>query len=155
MFELNPLNLTDAWWQHLLMLLVAGILGYIIGYRTGNATIMDLHDRLALLNVDLQKCRKSLLVATPKVKEVIIPDDLKIIEGIGPKIESLLNQANILTFKGLSETSSDRIKQILEAAGPRFQMHNTETWPKQAALAAAGKWEELKKWQDELDGGRL
>ncbi|MEJ6796117.1 MAG: 50S ribosomal protein L21, partial [Flavobacteriales bacterium] len=30
----------------------------------------------------------------------------------------------------------------------------TETWPAQAKMAAEGKWDELKKWQDELDGGK-
>ena len=29
------------------------------------------------------------------------------------------------------------------------------TWPQQAAMAADGKWDELKVWQDELDGGRV
>jgi len=32
--------------------------------------------------------------------------------------------------------------------------HVTDTWPKQAEMAAAGKWDELKKWQDELDWGK-
>ncbi|HBY69766.1 MAG TPA: 50S ribosomal protein L21, partial [Flavobacteriaceae bacterium] len=29
-----------------------------------------------------------------------------------------------------------------------------DTWPQQAQLAADGKWDELEKLQDELDGGR-
>jgi ribosomal protein L27 len=82
------------------------------------------------------------------------PDDLKKIEGIGPKIEELLHEAGIKTFAQLSETSAEKIKEILEAAGPRYTMHNPSTWAKQAALAAEGKWDELKKWQDELDGGK-
>lgn len=81
-------------------------------------------------------------------------DDLKIVEGIGPKIEELLHKAGIKTWQKLSETSADRLKEILDAAGPNFQIHDPSTWPKQAGLAAAGKWEELKKWQDELSGGK-
>ena len=85
---------------------------------------------------------------------VVSPDDLKKIEGIGPKIEEHLNAAGILTFAQLSETPVERVKEILEAAGPRFTMHDPSTWGKQAALAADGKWDELKAWQDVLDGGK-
>jgi large subunit ribosomal protein L27 len=81
-------------------------------------------------------------------------DDLKKIEGIGPKIAELLIAAGISTFAQLAETSADRIKEILDEAGPRFSVHNPTTWPKQAELAAAGKWDELKTWQDEMDGGK-
>ena len=48
-----------------------------------------------------------------------------------------------------------RISQILHAAGPRFQMHDPMTWPAQSLLAAEGRWAELKKWQDELDKGKV
>ncbi len=82
------------------------------------------------------------------------PDDLKKIEGIGPKIAGLLVEANITTFQALSESTPEQIKEILAAAGKRYAMHNPTTWPKQAELAAQGKWDELKKWQDELDGGK-
>jgi ribosomal protein L27 len=85
---------------------------------------------------------------------VVSPDDLKKIEGIGPKIEEHLNAAGIYTFAELSETPVERVKEILEAAGPRFSIHDPSTWGKQAALAAAGKWDELKAWQDVLDGGK-
>lgn len=81
-------------------------------------------------------------------------DDLKIVEGIGPKIAALLNKAGITTWKGLAETSVDRIKEILDAAGPAYQIHDPSTWPDQSRLADEGKWDELKKWQDELDGGK-
>ena len=81
-------------------------------------------------------------------------DDLKKIEGIGPKIAELLNADGIYTFAQLAATNPDHVKEILHAAGPRYQMHNPETWTKQAAMAAEGKWDELKKWQDEMDGGR-
>jgi predicted flap endonuclease-1-like 5' DNA nuclease len=82
-------------------------------------------------------------------------DDLKIVEGIGPKIAELLQNAGINTWKDLSETSADRLKEILEAAGPNFQIHDPGTWPAQARLADQGKWEELKQLQDELKGGKV
>ncbi len=81
-------------------------------------------------------------------------DDLKIVEGIGPKIEELMHHAGIKTWKQLSEASFDQLKGILDAAGPSFQIHDPGTWAKQAGLADQGKWEELKKWQDEMDAGK-
>ncbi|MBX2891797.1 MAG: hypothetical protein KF734_12760 [Saprospiraceae bacterium] len=82
-------------------------------------------------------------------------DDLKIVEGIGPKIEELLHNEGIKTWQQLSETSADRLKEILNAAGPNFQIHDPSTWPAQARLADQGKWDDLKKLQDELTGGRV
>lgn len=90
--------------------------------------------------------------ATPQA-EPPTPDDLKRIEGIGPKISSLLQGAGIITFAQLAESSVDRLKQIVDAAG-LSSIANPSTWPEQAALAAAGKWDELEALQDELKGGR-
>jgi len=81
-------------------------------------------------------------------------DDLKKVEGIGPKIEELLNNEGILTFEQLSKTDAERVKEILNAAGSRYQMHDPTTWPMQAEMAAAGKWDELKVWQDNAKGGK-
>ncbi|PTX60021.1 LSU ribosomal protein L21P [Kordia periserrulae] len=78
-------------------------------------------------------------------------DDLKKIEGIGPKIASTLNEAGITTFAELANTDAAKISEII--ADVRGN-HVTDTWPAQAQLAADGKWDELKKWQDELDGGK-
>ena len=82
------------------------------------------------------------------------PTNLKIIEGIGPKIEALFKADGITNWTELSASSIKRLKGILEKAGKRFQMHDPTTWSKQATLAANGKWDELEKYQDELDGGR-
>jgi predicted flap endonuclease-1-like 5' DNA nuclease len=81
-------------------------------------------------------------------------DDLKIVEGIGPKIEELYNAAGISTWKALSETTVEKSQAILDAAGERFSVHNPSTWARQAEMAYHGKWDELKAWQDTLDGGK-
>lgn len=90
--------------------------------------------------------------AAPKAP--VKKDNLKKIEGIGPKIEQLLFDAGIYTWEALSQTSTDFIKKVLDDAGPRYKMHKPATWPKQAKMAAQGKWDELTKWQDKLKGGR-
>ncbi len=81
-------------------------------------------------------------------------DDLKIVEGIGPKIAELLVKAGIDTWNALSKAAPERIKEILDAAGPNFQIHDPATWPQQAGLADRGEWDALKKLQDELSGGK-
>ena len=78
-------------------------------------------------------------------------DDLKKVEGIGPKIAETLIAAGITTFAELAKLKADKISDII--ADVRGN-HVTDTWPKQAKLAAEGKWDELKKWQDELNGGK-
>ena len=78
-------------------------------------------------------------------------DDLKKVEGIGPKIAETLIAAGISTFAELAKVDAAKISEII--ADVRGN-HVTDTWPAQAKLAAEGKWDELKKWQDELDGGK-
>jgi predicted flap endonuclease-1-like 5' DNA nuclease len=85
--------------------------------------------------------------AEPKSKPApAAKDDLTKIEGIGPKIAELLNTAGIDTFATLAGTKKASITQILTNAGSRYAQ--------QAKLAASGKWEQLKKLQDELKGGK-
>ena len=81
-------------------------------------------------------------------------DDLKIIEGIGPKIAEQLQAAGITTWAELATASVAQLQEILAAAGPRFRMHQPDTWPQQASLASAGRWSELETLQDQLDGGK-
>lgn len=92
--------------------------------------------------------------AAPKKDKAPKLDDLKIIEGVGPKIETLLKDGGISTWAELAVASVDRLKEILDAAGPRYQIHDPSTWPAQAKFAAEGKWEELKDYQEMLMGGR-
>ena len=89
-----------------------------------------------------------------KAKKADAGDDLKKIEGIGPKIAELFNNEGIMTFAQLAETSTERMQEILVAAGSRYASHNPGTWAKQSAMAAAGQWDELKAWQDEMNGGK-
>ena len=83
------------------------------------------------------------------------PDDLKRIEGIGPKISSVLQAAGIVTFAQLAATEVEQLRQILEAENPDLlRLADPSTWPEQAGLAAEGAWEALETLQDDLKGGR-
>nr|WP_321228836.1 50S ribosomal protein L21 [uncultured Psychroserpens sp.] len=98
--------------------------------------------------------KEEVKAAAPKTetkKSTEKADDLKKVEGIGPKIASTLVEAGIATFADLAKTDSAKISEII--ADVRGN-HVTDTWPAQAQMAADGKWDELQKWQDELDGGK-
>ena len=83
----------------------------------------------------------------------IIADDLKVVEGIGPKISDLFNNEGITTWYQLSVASIEKCQAVLDTGGKRYEIHNPSTWPQQAGLAFEGKWEELNTLQDRLDGG--
>ncbi|SDC64464.1 DUF4332 domain-containing protein [Niabella drilacis] len=99
------------------------------------------------------KAAKTVSKAVKKVAEVV-KDDLTKIEGIGPAITKLLEQEGIQNFRDLSKATIKKLKGVLDAAGSKFAMHDPKSWPKQAKLAAAEKWEELKALQQELVGGK-
>ena len=81
-------------------------------------------------------------------------DNLKKVEGIGPKIEQLLNADGIFTWAQLAAASTETIQGILDRAGDRYRIHDPATWPDQAKLLSEGRLEELEKFQDLLKGGR-
>lgn len=164
--------------------LISAYLGYLLGKSGKKSSKKDDNDSLEKelrkckkrndeLEVDLSNLRNtssasksnfvsetvselpfdaSLAFATlgKKVKQ----DDLKIVEGIGPKIEELFHGAGIKTWKALGSISVEKCQQILDAAGERYVIHNPGTWPQQSQMAYEGKWSELKAWQDSLDGGK-
>jgi predicted flap endonuclease-1-like 5' DNA nuclease len=103
--------------------------------------IADLETKLAAL--------QSEPVRTP-----VQPDDLKIIEGIGPKIAEILAAAGISTFRQLADADVATIKAILVKGGPRYATANPATWPRQAEFAAAGKHAELEAYQATLAAGK-
>lgn len=125
-------NLGDATMEILIMVIGAWIFGFILGWI-------------------LKRCNHSEIVTAHKSKKV---DNLKVVEWIWPKIEKLLNKADIHSFKDLSDANYKDIKKLLEDAGSMFKMHDPKTWPDQAKLAADGHWGELKEYQDLLNAGK-
>jgi predicted flap endonuclease-1-like 5' DNA nuclease len=104
--------------------------------------------------VDATRAGAGVAAAAAGLVDVAQKDNLKRVEGIGPKIEELLNNAGITSFGQLADTPASHLDEILEAAGPRFRLADPSTWPEQSRLAAEGKWDELQVLQDRLSGGR-
>jgi predicted flap endonuclease-1-like 5' DNA nuclease len=82
------------------------------------------------------------------------PDDLEIVEGIGPKIAQLLRQHGVTTFVQLASARPAEITAILEKGGPNFRIANPGTWPEQAGYCVRNDWAGLKRLQDRLTAGR-
>jgi predicted flap endonuclease-1-like 5' DNA nuclease len=165
----------------IIMLLVAFILGYLLRYFLSKdkqdetdwkekydllnkqyQSLLDENQKLTdeneNLKSELANCNKKqekLTFASDVSQKPARKDNLKKIEGIGPKIEQLLYAEAIFTWDDLAKTEVSVIQAILDKAGSRYKMHNPESWPFQAELAAKGKWDELNKWQDEHKGGRF
>lgn len=129
-------TLSGATGEIFIMLLVSFVLGALLGRLLGTNTIIQVAQTMQL--------------PAPKIKK----DDLKVIEGIGPRIEELLFEHGIFTWKMLSMTPVDRLERILATANGHMKMHDPKTWPDQASLAAGSKWAELKKFQETLEAGR-
>jgi predicted flap endonuclease-1-like 5' DNA nuclease len=169
MFDLNPLSNPDALWQHIIMVVVAIALGFMIGLVYGKEKVSALTVILSKLDKDLAACQKqisriqkeeiSVPVESPVIENFVQQtdkvDDLKMIEGIGAKIELLLNDKGIFTFAQLRDQKPEGLIQLLHDSGTTFNLHDPNTWPRQAELAAAGKWEELRSWQNTLNKGRI
>lgn len=80
-------------------------------------------------------------------------DDLTKIEGIGPKAAEALVAAEISSYAELAKADVENVKTILTDASPRLAHLDPTSWGKQATMAAEGKWDELKEWQDSVKGG--
>ncbi|XLS28844.1 50S ribosomal protein L21 [Flavobacteriaceae bacterium M23B6Z8] len=146
------------------------------GYKVKNGHRQSF-SQITIENIIASGAKKATKKAAPKKEEKAVPplkpekvsaqkkaakkpatkkaagDDLKKIEGIGPKIAEIFNNAGIVSFADLAGASIEKLKSILEEAGPRYASKVPDTWPQQAQLAADGKWDELAKLQDDLKGG--
>ena len=129
---------SDVFWPWLMWLLGAFLLGLLLGWLLkqlfGGGDSSDSY------------------VATAAAGDSV-KDDLTKVEGIGPKIQGLLNDDGIWSFHQLSLSATSRLQKILDDAGPAYTVHNPKTWSAQARLADEGNWDELKIWQDFLKGG--
>ncbi len=118
----------------------------VLGYHVENCVITVPAEEVKVAETANETTAAATTI-TPK-------DDLTKIEGVGKKIAEILAAAGIIGFEDLAEATPKKLKAILEAAGNKFKVHNPANWPKQAKLAAAGKWPELKKLQATLKGGK-
>jgi predicted flap endonuclease-1-like 5' DNA nuclease len=70
------------------------------------------------------------------------PDDLTQLNGIGPRIASILNDGGITTYAELEHANTGELRQII-ATGGALPPSSLESWPTQASYAARGDWSGL------------
>jgi predicted flap endonuclease-1-like 5' DNA nuclease len=136
------------WWflfGALLGWLASWLLGRMIGKGTEVATVAAAPLR-ASDGVDYAAARAAGFLVSG-------PDNLEIIEGIGPKIAHLLRSNGVGSFTKLAAMGIANLQAILDKGGARFSVANPQTWAEQAALAAANRWADLRALQDQLDAG--
>ncbi|MFZ2593802.1 MAG: helix-hairpin-helix domain-containing protein [Minisyncoccia bacterium] len=152
MFQvLNPMTKSTAILEILILMGISALLGYLLARSCkDNCCCGTSCDATAKAKPATPSVPKAVMSAPV----VSASDDLKKIEGIGPAIEKLLNAEGIKTFAQLADAKVEKIKNILDAAGPQFQMHDGETWAEQARLARDGKWVEFKALTDKLQNGK-
>ncbi|MGB5238403.1 MAG: hypothetical protein WBM43_03895 [Flavobacteriaceae bacterium] len=156
--------------------LIFGIVGFFIGRSMGNSgdleiSVEKLKATNSILQSDLELCRQNLnsehaqpsqqlikfdaKMAKAVLGRFVKQDDLKIVEGIGPKIEGLFHNYNIKTWKALSKTSVAKCHEVLDSGGEKYRVHDPASWPMQARMCYENKWKELHRWQEEHLHGKL
>lgn len=156
MFNLNPLNLPDAQLQQLIMLFVAGMLGFIIGYVSRRNTVRQLENDLADTEQAVEDCQRMPRLGTSGTEETTVlnriatragelnfdrigrataaeADDLKDIVGVGPFLEKKLHAIGIYTFRQIASFNRDdveKVNDIIEFFPGRIERDN---WVGQAA----------------------
>lgn len=135
------------WWGINLGILLALLIWWWLKNRPKEKLEYEIEPKPLVLPDD-----ESPLGVAPEPQFPEEPDNLQLIEGLGPRSAEVLEQAGIIAFSQIAAMKPEEIHDVLKAAGLRIAF--PETWPEQAALAAAGKLEALKKLQSNLQGGR-
>lgn len=78
------------------------------------------------------------------------PDDLTKLAGIGPKVAQKLNSMGISTYDDLANTDLDELLTNLGLAGIRINKAASQTWTKQALLAAKQDWQGIEAIKAQL-----
>ena len=148
-----------CWFIPAVVGIVCALFGYLIGKSKNSpidrtSELNTLKDKNAILETDLAACKKQ-LSQKAALGKTVKRDDLKIVEGIGPKIQQLFHSYNIKTWKDLSETAVAKCQEILDSGGAPYKIHDPASWPMQAKMAYEGKWKDLYKWQEEHKRGKL
>jgi predicted flap endonuclease-1-like 5' DNA nuclease len=138
-------------WVVLLVFLVMVFLGWLVsskGWLKKEAEPVQHHDDHSADHA----VEATQPISAPVVAASVVADDLTVLEGIGPKVAKLLAGIGITSFAALAAADLAKLREALDGAGYKYM--EPAGWVEQAALAAKGDAEGLKKLQDSLKGGR-
>jgi predicted flap endonuclease-1-like 5' DNA nuclease len=142
----DPVSGIPIWVWGLLALLVVGLIVMMVGRRRGSPTDQR-GDSDWSQSPQMDELRPQVVEVRGEGK-----DDLTVIEGIGPDTAVVLMDAGITTFDHLAETNVDQLEEILR--DQKMSLMDPETWPEQARMAAQGRMDDLRRYQETLRGGR-
>jgi hypothetical protein len=159
LLEINPLSKPVAISEMLMLITVIALVGWLIGHWTTGTKIRSLREALTSMQTDLDDCHRFSNTPTRGIVQrhpgsTVSIENLKMIEGIGPKIEHILHGAGITNFDTLAKSNINTLKDLLQNAGNRYKLHDPTSWPEQATLARDGMWGKLSDFQDKLSRGK-
>ncbi len=82
-------------------------------------------------------------VVAPKTNE---KNDLKVIKGIGPKLEETLNKVGLVAYDQLAKMTLKDMRALLTEAGVNAKMYDVSGWKAQAKLAVKGDMDAVANW---------
>lgn len=146
--------------NHILEILIIIATSFLLGYLLHKSVFTSPKKEVVTETKIQEQPAANIVHTTPKIisetktiDRSSVKDDLKVVEGIGPAIEKLLNREGINTYWQLAETSTTRLLEILTKAGPLYLNHGESTWAEQATLLRDGKMDEFKTLAATLIGG--
>ena len=75
-------------------------------------------------------------------------DDLKLIYGIGPKMQSILAKEGVTTYAALSKMAKTKLQKIIDESGFAYKSYKANQWTQQAAYASKGQFTQMNAWVD-------
>ena len=101
-----------------------------------NKSVKEVTPKKVVKSISKKKITKKVRKATKKVSvPTMIQSNLKVIKGIGPKMEKTMKAHGIKSLNDLAKMTSKDLKEIIVSAGPLFKKENATTWIKSAKAA--------------------
>ncbi len=98
---------------------------------------------------------KTMKAAKPEEVKKTMTNDLKVIDGIGPKMEEVLNGLGYKSYSDLAKAKADNLSKKLVEINGRYKIYDPKLWIAQAKLAAAGKWDKLNDYIADIKKGNV
>lgn len=105
-------------------------------------TKQDIAEATVVVKAEIKATQKEMKQEVKAAKKVVKTvatktktefKDLKVINGIGPKLEGILKQAGIQNLSDLANTPVKKLEKILAEAGPRYKSFSPQDWMKQVS----------------------
>jgi NADH-quinone oxidoreductase subunit E len=117
-------------------------------------------DAMSAIKVSMAAAARPATAAPPGAPQTLSaprggsPDDLKLIWGVGPKLEKGLNRIGIYHFDQIAELSPEQLRWVEEQLNDGFASAHRDKWIEQAAKLAAGWRPQSQAGDKPTSGGK-